>query len=96
MQKELLGSYAILEEKLKLLEQEKQDLRIRILEDLKKNNLDKIESGFGSFTVAKKTSWRYSDKISSLEDKVKIAKDKEQKKGIAESIISEYLLFKSI
>lgn len=96
MQKELLGSYAILREKMKLLEREEGELRIKILENLKENNLEKVDSGFGSFTIAKRLSWKYSEKVKALEEKIKISKDKEQKKGIAESSETEYLLFKEI
>lgn len=95
MQKELLSKYVKLEEKFKSLEEEKKLLREEIVEDFKKNKLEKVESDWGSFTICEKKSWKYSDKIKSLEDKVKIAKDKEQKKGIAEMSTSEYLLFKS-
>lgn len=90
-----LAKYVELEERFKALEQEKQELRAVILDDLRQNNLDKIESEvFGSFTVAHKTSWKYSPAIVKLEEKVKIAKDKEQKKGVAKPVVTDYLLYK--
>ncbi len=94
MQKELLSEYVVLEAKFKALEDEKRALREKILVNLKENDLTKVDSEYGSFTVCTKTSWKYSEKVKTLEEKVKIAKDKEQKKGIAESSTSEYLLFK--
>lgn len=93
---ELLKKYAMLELSFKALEEQKKALREEIVEDFKKKGIEKMDSEFGSFTVCKKKSWKYSAKIKSLEDKVKIEKSKEQKKGIAEESISEYLLFKEI
>lgn len=94
MNKDLLKEYYKLELKFRELENEKKLLRDSIVEDFRKNKLDKVESDFGSFTICEKKSWKYSEKIKSLEDKVKIAKDKEQRKGIAEASITNYLLFK--
>lgn len=91
---ETLSRYYDLEITFRRLEIEKQLLRDKIVTDLKKNKLDKVESDFGSFTVCEKKNWKYSGKVKSMEDKVKIAKDKEQKKGIAKVSITEYLLFK--
>lgn len=91
---ELLKKYAMLELSFKALEEQKKALREEIVEDFKKKGIEKMDSEFGSFTVCKNKSWKYSAKIKSLEDKVKIEKSKEQKKGIAEESISEYLLYK--
>jgi hypothetical protein len=91
---ELLRKYVMLELSFKALEEQKKALREEIVEDFKKKGLEKVNSEFGSFTICNKTSWKYSESIKSLENKVKIAKDKEQKKGIAKVTISEYLLFK--
>lgn len=94
MQKELLKQYASLEIKFKLLEEEKKLLREKIVEDFNKNKIDKMETDYGSFTICEKKTWIYSKKVKTLEDKVKIEKDKEQKKGIAEISLSKYLLYK--
>lgn len=94
MQNKLLVVYAVLDKQFKELEEQRDLLREAIVEDLKKNNLDKIESSYGNFTIARKMVWTYTAKVKALEDKVKIAKDKEQKKGLAESSITEYLVFK--
>lgn len=92
---ELLKKYATLELSFKALTEQKEALREEILESFKKQGLEKVNSEFGYFTICKKASWKYSDKIKSLEDKVKIEKDKEQKKHIATVSISEYLLYKT-
>lgn len=94
MQNKLLVEYAVLDKHFKELEKERDILRDAIVESLKKDNLDKVESSYGDFTIAKKTSWSYTAKVKAMEDKVKIAKDKEQKKGLAKASVTEYLLFK--
>lgn len=96
MNQQLLSEYVELEEEFKLLETKKTEVRLAILTDLKNNNLDKVKSeAFGSFTIAHKTAWKYTPAVTKLEDKVKIAKDKEQKKGLARATTTEYLLYKS-
>lgn len=95
MNQQLLSEYVDIERRAKALEMEKQTLRGLILQDLKEHGMEKVESEvFGTFTVCKKTSWKYSDAITKKEEALKIAKFKEQEKEIAEPIISEYLLFK--
>lgn len=77
------------------LEAEERDLRQAILTDLVSNKLEKIESDvFGSFTVAHKKSWKYSPAVVKVEERLKIIKFKEQEKGIAQAVESEYLLYK--
>jgi len=95
MNQKLLAEYVKLEAEFKVIEEKKKVLRESILNNLKDNNLEKIESEvFGSFTVAHKTSWKYSPAVAKLEEKVKIAKNKEQEKGTAKATESTYLLYK--
>lgn len=94
MQKELLVEYVKLDQEFKLLEDKKQELRERIVADFKKNKLEKVESEFGNFTICEKETWKYTDAVKKIEDRLKIARIKEQDKGIATASTSEYLLFK--
>ncbi len=94
MQNKLYKEYVELNAKFAELEKQKEVLREAILLDLEKNKIEKIETDFGSFTVCKKTSWKYTEKISKIEDRLKIARIQEQNKGIATSTTSNYLLYK--
>lgn len=94
MNKELFKKYEKLENEYREIEIRKNELREEIVKEMIKNKLDKAETDFGSFTVAYKKSWIYSKSISKIEDKLKMAKIKEQEKGIAESSETEYLLYK--
>jgi hypothetical protein len=89
-----LNEYVKLESEFKALEMMKTDLRGKILEAFEKNKIDKMEDPtLGTFSVAHKTTWTYSPAVKTLEDKVKIAKVKEQEKGVAKAVESNYLLY---
>lgn len=90
-----LKKYATLRAKIEVLQNEESELKAQILEDLQKQKLDKVVSDYGKFTVASRKSYKYSQKVIDLEEKVKIAKDKEVLKGIAKESITNYLVFKS-
>ena len=91
---DILKKYAKLNASLKALEEERDILREEIVSDFKKRKVEKEETAYGNFTIGHRINWIYSEVIKKLESKVKIAKDKEQKKGIAEQSITDYLLFK--
>ena len=95
MENTLLKEYVKLEEKFKALEEERTMLRLQILKDLKKNKVEKVESEYGFFTVCTKVLWIYTDAVRKLEEKAKIAKVKEQQRGLAKAVELEYLLFKA-
>jgi len=93
MQKELLKKYAALRAKREALEAEEAEMKSLIVEDMQKNSLDKIESEFGMFTVCVKTSYKYTDKVKELEEKVKLAKIKEEEQGKAKASETSYLRY---
>ena len=94
MEKELLKRYATIKDKMRQLQDEELFLKEQILSDLKKNKLAKVESNFGNFTICTRYNWEYTDKVTTLEEKIKLAKLKEQEKGIAKATETNYLLFK--
>ena len=94
MNKELYKKYVDLRFQLRDLEEKEKSLKEEILADLQNNKVDKVETDFGAFTVCKKLSWSYSPAIKSKEEGLKIAKLKEQERGIAESSETNYLMFK--
>lgn len=96
MQAKLLKEYHLIEEEYKLLEEKRRRLREKIVISLKKDGVDKVESDFGSFTIAHRLSWVYSKAIGKIEEKLKIAKTKEQQKGLAKSSETEYLVYKPV
>lgn len=93
MQKELFKDYVVLDAKIKTLENEKQLLRDAIVSAMKAEKTEKMETAFGTFTVAARAVWKYSKKIIAMQEKVKIAMTTEQEKGTAKKSMIEYLVY---
>lgn len=93
MNKKTLQDFIKVESKLKELQEQRDTLRAEIVKDMKKEKMDKAETDFGIFTVAKRVNWEYSPKVGELKEKVKLQEVKEQNQGIAEKSETEYLRF---
>lgn len=89
----LYTEYAAIESELAAIEAKKQAIRIEIFENLKLAGQDKVDTPVGRFTVANKVKWAYSEIVTDMEEKLKIKKIQEQKKGTATESKSQYLLF---
>lgn len=93
MDKKLFAKYVELDNQLKAIEEEKELLRDMIVLELKNAKIEKASTDYGVFTRAKRQSWEYTAKVAGLEEKVKIAKVKEQQSGKAKMVENEYLRF---
>ena len=49
---------------------------------------------FGSLSVSSRKTYKYSDAITKMEEKIKIKKDDEVKQGIAEVKVTEFITFR--
>lgn len=94
MQQKKLLEYAALETRFRALEAERETMREEIVTMLHRAKIDKLETEVGSFTVGRRVSWTYTEAVKKIEERLKIARTKEQQKGLAESSETEYLLFK--
>lgn len=94
MNNKLFLEYKKLNEAYNQIELERDALREKILEEMKKDEIEKHETDFGSFIMAHRTSWQYTDTVKKLREKVKITEIKEQQNGDAKPSVSDYLLFK--
>ena len=81
--------YADVKLQIKYLEAKEAILKNEIL----KEDFVSVTYEYGKFTKSFTKTYKYSDKIKTLEEKVKLAKDREQKKGIAKAIESVRLTF---
>lgn len=93
MNKDLYEKYVAIRFELKALEDKEKALKEQIVADLNQNKVEKITTDFGSFTICKKTSWKYSDKVKTIAERLKLAQIQEQEKGIATPVESQYLMF---
>lgn len=90
----LLKEYAELKGVIKNLEDQQKALQVKILEEFEKNRVEKADTTYGKFFIAKKNNYTYSDNVLFLKDKVKLAQIEEEEKGIAKLKVTPYLLFK--
>jgi len=96
MKKELFFQYRALDEQLKTLEKVKDDLRSQIVADMTGDAVEKVETEYGIFTVASRAVFKYTEAVKKLEEKVKLAKIKEEQKGTAERSETKYLVYSKI
>jgi hypothetical protein len=75
--------YAVLDAQIKLLINQKDELRDKILEGLVNSDLKTLETNVGKFTVATVKTWNYTDVVTELEEKFKAQKASEQSTGDA-------------
>lgn len=94
MNKELFAQYLKVKLELKYLESQEQDLKQQILKEFRSNQIDKLATDFGSFTVAKRTSWIYTEAVKKIAERLKLQQIREQEQGLAQEKSQEYLLFK--
>lgn len=97
MQEKLLKEYVKLEARFKELEQDRQELRSKILSAMQESRLEKVESVWGSFTVAARQTWKYSKAVDKIAEQLALRKAQEVKKGIA-TVENEtaYVVFKPV
>ena len=93
MDKTKVKQYATLDAKRRVIEAEMNALKIEILSDMEDEGITKAETNYGRFTHGSRITWKYSDKVTSLQEKLKIAQVKEQHSGTAKKKTTEYLMF---
>jgi hypothetical protein len=68
----------------------------RKLLEVKEKALKKVPSDYGTFTIAHRTSYIYTEAVKKLEEATKLKKVEEEEKGLAEEKVTEYILFKEV
>ena len=63
------------------------------MSEMQKEKLFKINSDYGLFTIASRTSWLYTKAVLKLKEELKVKEIKEQQSGKAKGEVSEYLRF---
>lgn len=87
--KKVLMEYASLKAEAKRIEKRMEELNPGIKEIMNANGMDKITTEFGSFTLSNRTTWKYSEAVTSLQEK-------EKANGTAKKLISTSLLFTGV
>ena len=91
--KELYKEFVKAEAACKAAEEKKDALRAAIVAEMQKNKVTKEETDFGTFTVAVKTNWKYTEKVAKLKEAVKLQEVKEQNSGKATPSQTHYLRY---
>lgn len=94
MKQDTYVEYAKIRKQREELEKEEALLLNVIIEEMKERKVVKETFEFGSFTVAHRTNYTYSNKVKELVEKVKLAQLKEVEKGTAKAKVTNYLIFK--
>ena len=95
--KELLQKYADLKAVIAEAEDEIDVLKSDICSKMTEQGADKIDAeNLGTFTLAKKKTWKYSEQVEAASESLNIMKRDEQACGTATFVEDPYLVFKPL
>ena len=69
MEQTLYEDYAILDAQIKLLTEQKDELKVKLIDEMELAKERTIDTSVGKFTVTKLKTWSYSDKVTVLGEK---------------------------
>jgi len=92
----IFEEYAVLDAQIKALSDQKDALRVDILNELIDQGVDKVDTQVGRFTISKLKSWTYPEKVLALSEKFKVEKAKAESTGDATYVENESLRFTPI
>ena len=90
----LSEQYADITKQIKLLEEQRSEIGQKLIDYLLENNIKKQPTEYGTFTIATRKVWKYTDEVKKLELEYKTLKNREEKLNIATFTEKPYLLFK--
>lgn len=88
--------YASIDQKIKVLTEQKEQLRGVIVAEMLEKGEEKIETAVGSFSIARRKTWTYPEKVLEIGEKFKAAKAKSESTGEATYTEEESLRFNQI
>lgn len=93
MNNELMEQYALINTQIKVLTNQKDELKVQIIQDFITQGIDKVETGLGKFTISKLKSWTYPEYVESANEAYKTLKAKAEQTGEATYSESKSLHF---
>ena len=96
IQAEKFNKYAELTYQILILEDQKKFLAEQLLKEMQENAIDKFSTEKGTFSRMSRASYKYSDEITALANRLKDHKKLEEKVGIAKQTITESIRFQLI
>jgi len=86
LDKKKLEEYASLKSEEKRIAERLEQLSPEIREAMRAEDVDKVDTAFGSFTLSERTNWQYSPEVAALQEK-------EKANGTAKKLVSTILRF---
>jgi len=93
MNKEKLLLYADIRDQMNSLQKQEAEVKAEIEQEMESEEVDKVETSFGSFSHLTRTTYEYSDKVKEIDVELKQEKRREEKSGKATSTKKKYLRF---
>jgi len=93
MTTDIYAQLAKIQAQRKVLEAQEQEIKVAILTEMQDTDVTTVTNKYGKFTVSARNSYIYSEAVDKLMEKVKLAKYKEEKKGIAKAKVTTYLTY---
>jgi len=93
--KTLYAQLADVQAQRKALEEKESGIKTLILEEMVQEGVYTLTNECGKFTVSSRLSYTYTEAVTKLAEKLKIAKIKEEEKGVAKAKTTTYLTFTS-
>ena len=93
MSTDIYAQLATIQAQRKVLEAQEAQLKVAIVTELVDQGVSKVENSYGKFTVSHRKSYTYSEAVEKLAERLKLAKVKEEQKGIAKASDTTYLTF---
>ena len=93
--KENFKKYADIKNKIKALTQDAKLIEAEIKEELVEADVKKVNSDFGTFSVTTRTTWKYTENVDAIKNKLKEEQKAEQDSGVATSTEASSLMFRA-
>ena len=77
----------------KTLEAQEAELKLAIIEDMETRGETSAVTTYGKATISYRTTYEYTEAVQKLNERLKLAKVKEEQKGLATPKQSKYLTF---
>lgn len=95
MDKALFQEYADIKNQIAQLQKEADEIAQEVTLEMNNNELDKVESDFGTFYFTTRKIWKYSEAIDDLAENLKATKKDEEETGRATFEESKSLSFRA-
>jgi len=83
MKDKLYEDYAVLDAQVKLLQGQRDELRVEIVKDIVDSGETAVKTAVGNFTISKLKTWTYTPVVAELNDRLKARKATEESTGEA-------------